>query len=140
MRSKEIDLRNYNNLISRIADILTQARTKVTREINQAQVLAYWEIGKEIVEFEQRGKKRAEYGEELIVRLARDMTDRFGRGFSERNLEQMRKFYLIFSQKSQTLSAESQKSQTLYGKSETLSRKSQIRQTLSDEFKFIKKK
>lgn len=57
---------------------------KAIREINRAQVLAYWEIGREIVEFEQRGKARAEYGEELIVRLAKDMIEKFGGGFSNR--------------------------------------------------------
>ena len=53
----------------------------------------YWEIGRRIVEFEQGGKKRAEYGKALLKRLSRDLVGRFGRGFSERNLEQMRLFY-----------------------------------------------
>ena len=48
--------KNYNNLLDRIANILVEARTKVVREINKAQVLAYWEIGREIVEFEQKGQ------------------------------------------------------------------------------------
>lgn len=105
MENKKIITRNYNNLIGKIADILTSARTKVIREINKAQVLAYWEIGREIVEFEQKGKERAEYGEERIARLSKDLTNKFGKGFSERNLEQMRKLYLTYSQKAQTLSA-----------------------------------
>jgi len=130
MENKEITKRNYNKLLDRIAEILAAARTKVVREINKAQVLAYWEIGREIVEFEQKGKIRGEYGERLIERLSRDMTEKFGRGFSERNIEQMRKFYLVYSQKAQTLSAESLKTQ----KSETVSRKSVIRQTLSVKF------
>jgi hypothetical protein len=117
MKNKMIRPVNYNNLLDRIANILGEARTKVVREINKAQVLAYWEIGREIVEFEQKGKIRAEYGEELIKRLSKDMTEKFGKGFSDRNLEQMRKFYLTFPQKSQTQSA-----------------KSAIRQTPSDEF------
>lgn len=62
MKNKEISLRNYNNLLNRIAKILIEARTKVVREINRTQVLAYWEIGREIVEFEQKGKTRGEYG------------------------------------------------------------------------------
>ena len=103
-------------------------------------MLAYWEIGREIVEFEQKGKVRAEYGEELIKILSKDMTEKFGKGFSERNLEQMRKFYLTFPQKSQTLFAESgdgQKSETVSRESviqQTLSVKSQIGRTPSDEF------
>jgi len=99
--------RNYNDLLDRIAGILASARTKVVREINRTQVLAYWEIGREVVEFEQKGKTRGEYGEHLIERLSEDMTKKFGKGFSERNIEQMRKFYLVYSQKAQTLSAES---------------------------------
>jgi hypothetical protein len=133
MKKKEVSSSIYSNLLDRIAKILAEARTKVVREINKAQVLAYWEVGREIVEFEQKGKVRAEYGEELIVRLAKDMTERFGRGFSERNLRNIRAFYLNFPIR-QTLSAEStegQKCQTLSGKSETVSRKSEIQQTLS---------
>lgn len=136
MKNKEIILRSYNNLLDRVAEILHQARTKAVREINKAQVLAYWEIGREIVEFEQKGKAKAEYGEELIVKLAKDMTEKFGRGFSERNLRNMRAFYLNFPIR-QTLSAKSleeQKLQRPSGKSVTPSRKSEISQTLSDKF------
>lgn len=107
-KNKGLTARTYSNLIERIGEILHQARTKVIREINRAQVLAYWEIGREIVEFEQKGKARAEYGEKLIVRLAKDMTEKFGRGFSERNLWNMRAFYLNFPIL-QTVSAESSK-------------------------------
>ncbi|MDH5186738.1 MAG: PDDEXK nuclease domain-containing protein [candidate division WOR-3 bacterium] len=105
MKNKGIILSNYSYLFNRIAEIIAEARTKVVREINTAQVLAYWEIGREIVEFEQKGKLRAVYGEALIVRLAKDMTERFGKGFSERNLRNMRTFYLNFPIR-QTLSAE----------------------------------
>jgi predicted nuclease of restriction endonuclease-like (RecB) superfamily len=65
----------------------------------------YWLIGRHIIEFEQRGKIRAAYGAELLKQLAADLSDRYGRGFSERNLEQMRLFYLGWP-KSQTPSAE----------------------------------
>ena len=112
--------RTYNGLVDRIGEILALARDNVIRQINQTQVLAYWEIGREIVEFEQKGKARAEYGKELIVKLSEDMTEKFGRGFSERNLEQMRKFYLTYSQKSQTLSDESQKYETVSVKFEPI--------------------
>jgi len=57
---KDISKSTYPDLINRITDILIAARTKVVREINKSQVLAYWEIGREIVEFEQKGKVRAE--------------------------------------------------------------------------------
>jgi len=72
-KDKVLTTRTYNNLFQRIAEILNQARTTVVREINRAQVLAYWEIGREIVEFEQKGKLRAEYGEEQLKRLSADM-------------------------------------------------------------------
>ena len=109
---KSITTKTYNNLLNRIAEILNQAKTKVVREINRAQVLAYWEIGREIVEFEQKGKARALYGEKLLKKLSADLSAKFGRGFSERNLEQMRKFYLTYSEKSQTLFAKSLMDQT----------------------------
>jgi len=135
MKNKTISTRNYSSLLDRIADILVEARTKAVREINKAQVLAYWEIGREIVEFEQKGKARAEYGEELIKRLSEDMTEKFGKGFSEMNLRNMRRFYLEFStQIQQTLSVKSHKFQTPSGKSETVSRKFTIRQTVSAKF------
>jgi len=132
---KEITTKNYGCLIDRIAEILTEARSKVVREINKAQVLAYWEIGRNIVEFEQKGKARAEYGEELLIKLSADLTAKFSKGFSERNLRNMRAFYLNFPIW-QTLSAKYQKFHTLSGKSETLSRKSKDKKcrTLSGKF------
>jgi len=134
-KNKVIGPRNYNNLLDRIANILVETGTKVVREINKTQVLAYWEIGREIVEFEQKGQLRAEYGEELIKRLSEDMTEKFGKGFSEMNLRNMRRFYLEFpTQIQQTLSVKSQKFQTPSGKSETVSRKSSIHQTASGKF------
>ena len=115
----KVRIRNYNNLLERIAGILASARTKVVREINRTQVLAYWEIGREVVEFEQKGKTRAEYGEELLKRLSRDMTEKFGRGFSPTNLKMMRLFYQAFPIR-QTMSDESQKQQTLSVKFEPM--------------------
>jgi hypothetical protein len=84
-------------------DILTETRTKVVREKNKAEVLAYWEIGREIVEFEQKGEMRAEYGEELLKKHLSYMTARFGKGFSRSNLQNIRLFYLAYP-KCQTLS------------------------------------
>ena len=104
MKNKEIVPKNYGSLFNRIAEILTEARSKIVREINKAQVLAYWEIGREIVEFEQKGKTRAKYGEELLKKLSADLSAKFGRGFSVDNLERMRRFYLTYSEKSETLS------------------------------------
>jgi predicted nuclease of restriction endonuclease-like (RecB) superfamily len=104
----------YQNLVDRIAEIFKQARAKAVREINRIQVLAYWEIGREIVEFEQKGKARAEYGEKLIKKLSKDMGKKLGRGFSEINLRNMRRFYLEFPiQIQQTSSVKSQINQGL---------------------------
>lgn len=150
MKNNKLSPRPYSNLLAKISTILIEARANVVREINKAQVLAYWEIGREIVEFEQKGKARAEYGEELIVRLAQDMTERFGKGFSKSNIFLMRQFYFTYPEKFQTLSGKSprtQKFQTVSGKSETLPNKpllpqtspdkSQISRTLSYEFEPI---
>lgn len=83
---------------------------------------SYWEIGRRIVEFEQGGQERAHYGEALLLRLAHDLSARFGSGFSRRNLQQMRLFYLAWPPEQiwQTLSAKSQAlpiSQILSGES-----------------------
>jgi hypothetical protein len=140
MKKKEVSLTTYSNLLDRIAGILAEARTKAVREINKAQVLAYWEIGREIVEFEQKGEIRAEYGERLLIRLSEDLTKKFSRGFSVDNLQLMRKFYITYAEKFQiyeTPSRKSQKYETSSVKSQipqTLSAKSQISQTPSDEF------
>src|SRR4030042_4437569 len=110
----QIGVNKYTSLIKRLAEIIHSARATAVRQINKAQVLAYYEIGSEIVEFEQKGKARAEYGEGLITRLSKDMTENFGKGFSEMNLRNMRRFYLeIPTRIQQTLSVKSQKSQTL---------------------------
>lgn len=134
MQNKEISTKTYNTLFDKIANILNEARAKVVREINRTQVLAYYEIGREIIEFEQKGKLRAEYGEELIKKLSSDMTTRFGKGFSEINLRNMRRFYLEFPiQIQQTLSVKSLKGK----KSGRLPRKSPIQQTRSANFEPI---
>src|SRR5437762_9283069 len=76
----------YGGLIGGIAELLEAARRNAARAVNALMTATYWEIGRRIVEFEQRGKKRAEYGEELLQRLAQDLTAKFGRGFSYPNV------------------------------------------------------
>lgn len=85
---------NYGRLVSDISGLLVQARRAAARTINSFLTATYWEIGRRIVEYEQGGKERAKYGEELLQRLGCDLTARFGRGFSDRNLLKMRAFYL----------------------------------------------
>ena len=74
--------------------MLESARHAAARAVNSVMTTTYWEVGRRIVEEEQRGRERAAYGERLIDRLSDDLTQRFGRGFSKVNLKQMRKFYL----------------------------------------------
>ncbi|RLG13353.1 MAG: hypothetical protein DRN71_04955 [Candidatus Nanohalarchaeota archaeon] len=95
--------KGYTSLISSISVLLEDARQRVYTEVNQILVKTYWQIGRSIVEFEQRGEERAEYGSRLLDNLSCDLTGKYGRGFSMDNLEKMRKFYLLFS-KSETLS------------------------------------
>jgi len=79
-----------------IADIIAQARRQSYCAVNSAMVEAYWQIGRMIVEEEQQGKERAEYGITLIKNLANRLTKDFGRGFSEQSLRNFRQFYLCF--------------------------------------------
>src|SRR5258705_7568328 len=108
--SRSVAIRpNYDGLVGGIAEILAAARRASARAVNALMTATYWEIGRRIVEFEQGGKERAEYGEELLLRLAADLTARFGPGFSRRNLQSMRLFYVAFPPHRilQTLSAKS---------------------------------
>lgn len=98
---------NYDNTFLKIAELLEKARKTTAQAINAFMTSTYWEIGRCIVEFEQNGEKRAQYGKGLLKRLSLDLTSKFGRGFSERNLEQMRVFYLEWPIP-QTLPAKSQ--------------------------------
>lgn len=95
-------------LYSQIVDLLQSAKNKVVRTVNHTMVLTYFEIGRMLVEEEQGGKERAEYGKEVVNGLSKILTKEFGKGFSVRNIEQMRQFYLTYS-KTQTLSAELEK-------------------------------
>ncbi len=92
-------------LINDIKEILHQARSSVYQTINTTMTKAYWEIGRRIVEEEQNGKERAEYGKALIKNLASELTKEFGKGFSVANLKNMRQFYLTFS-KGETASSQ----------------------------------
>jgi predicted nuclease of restriction endonuclease-like (RecB) superfamily len=84
-------------LFARVVAILEEARARVARAVNSEMILAYWHIGREIVEEVQRGAERAKYGEGVIRRLAARLTERYGRGFSKRNVEYIRAFYIAFS-------------------------------------------
>jgi predicted nuclease of restriction endonuclease-like (RecB) superfamily len=100
-----------SNYIAEIKELLKQARQKAYSAINFAMVEAYWQIGKRIVDEEQKGKKRAEYGKRILETVAKELTAEFGKGFSLRNIRDFRNFYLTFPTLlsiRQTVSAESE--------------------------------
>lgn len=110
----------YDALLSQIVSLLDTARRTSGRAVNHIITSTYWEIGRRIVEHEQKGSPRAEYGEQLMKQLARDLTERFGRGFSQTNIFQMRQFFLAHRKTFQTVSETSEsprKFQTVSGKS-----------------------
>ena len=82
--------------IAEIKQIIISARAKAHSAINSAMVEAYWLIGKRIIEEEQQGKNRAEYGQEIIQNLSKELHSEFGTGFSKRSLREYRQFYLTF--------------------------------------------
>lgn len=94
-----------DNFFNKVAEVLKQARISIVKSVNSTMVRTYFEIGKMIVEEEQAGKERAEYGEKMISELSKRLSTEFGKGFSLTNLKQMRSFYLTYS-KGQTLSDE----------------------------------
>jgi len=85
--------RHYSHIHEEIVAFLQAARTAAARSVNALMTASYWEVGRRIVEFEQQGETRAEYGEQLVEQLSKDLTRRFGRGFGRANLWQMRAFY-----------------------------------------------
>ena len=87
---------DYSGLHGAIVALLEAGRRAAARSINARMTAVYWEIGRRIVEFEQGGSDRAGYGEKVIRQLAVDLSSRFGRGFSQRNLWQIRAFYLAW--------------------------------------------
>lgn len=101
---------NNNQFFQDVSDILSQAKRQANTAINLAMVYAYFEVGRRIVEEEQKGKERAQYGSHLIADLSVYLSEHFTKGFSVTNLKQMRQFYLTYAH-------------------------DQIGQTLSDQFK-----
>lgn len=98
MRNKKLPaaqrFAGYDGLLVEISSLLESARRSAGRAVNALMTATYWQIGRRIVEQEQQGSDRASYGEELVDKLATDLTKRFGRGFSRTNVFQMRQFFL----------------------------------------------
>ena len=87
---------NYQILVDNIGGVMTTARSKALQTINFLLVESNWQIGKYIVEFEQNGNQRALYGQELLNNLSKDLTSKYGKGFSRSNLVYARKLYIAF--------------------------------------------
>jgi hypothetical protein len=86
----------YKKLLADIGFAIETARQNAVRAVNLELVKANWEIGRHIVEFEQQGNERAEYGSALLARLSKDLRLQFGKGFGRRNILDMRRFYLCY--------------------------------------------
>jgi hypothetical protein len=101
------ELAGYDDVLTGIVELLETARRTSARAVNAVMTATYWEVGRRIVEGEQQGAGRADYGTVLLKRLGSDLTKRFGRGFSWRNLYRMRLFYLAYANILPTASAKS---------------------------------
>ena len=86
----------YDLILGDISHVINAAKRSAARSINCIMTAAYWMIGQRMVEFEQKGRSRAAYGEEILGRLSIDLSQKFGRGFSRQNIQQMRQFYLLY--------------------------------------------
>ena len=115
----------YLQLLGDVSALLDEARRQSARSVNAVMTATYWLVGWRIVQFEQGGKQRADYGEKTLRQLSIDLTQRFGRGFSVDNLESMRLFHLCYPDASQPVSGNSEISSRNLAvrKSETPSRK-----------------
>jgi predicted nuclease of restriction endonuclease-like (RecB) superfamily len=132
---KKISQRKYNQLLANIGLTITAARSNAIKTINAQLVKANWEIGRHIVEFEQQGNERAEYGSELLARLSKDLQQNYGKGFGRRNVLDMRRFYVAY-QKWQTVSAKLSWSHyvALVGITDDTSRKFYEKQCVSENW------
>lgn len=96
-RRSEIVTDGYKDLLKDVSTMLEAGRRGAARSVNTIMTVTYWHVGRRIVEYEQGGKRRAQYGKELLAKLSVDLSSRFGRGFSKANLESMRRFYSTWS-------------------------------------------
>lgn len=84
------------NFLESVSNVLLQARKNAKTAVNLSMVYAYYEIGRMIVEEEQRGEKRAAYGKQILQELSKYLTNKFGKGYSAENLKLMRRFYVVY--------------------------------------------
>ena len=93
---KTVSPQTYSDLVAELSSLIERGRRTAVRSVNVTLVATSWLVGQRIVEYEQQGKRKAVYGEELLVRLADDLSSRFGKGYSKSNLFAMRAFYLAY--------------------------------------------
>ncbi len=91
-----VENKEYNELIENIDSVYNKAKSKIISSINVEMLDAYWKIGEDIVKFEQKGKLKAEYGKKLLINLSKDLSIKYGKGFSRSNLQYMRLFYIHY--------------------------------------------
>lgn len=103
MKLDKANEKELNDLIKKIKSIVINSRRNIGRSINSELLKTYWTVGKHIIEFEQKGKIKAEYGKQLLLKLSKSLTVQLGRGFSRSNLNYMRLIYLRYP-KCETLS------------------------------------
>tara|TARA_Y100000310_G_scaffold337301_1_gene424050 strand:+ start:13791 stop:14426 length:636 start_codon:yes stop_codon:yes gene_type:complete len=96
MEINKISNQQYNGLLSNISKIIEQGKREAYASLSNIIIKTYWEIGRQIVEFEQKGEKRAEYGKKLLDKLCKDLKTEHGKGFSRSNVYAMRQFYICF--------------------------------------------
>ena len=99
MSNKSVNTGLGEMLLIDIKQIVSQARNQVKQTVNNAMVQAYWQIGCLIVEDEQQGQSRAQYGKAQLKQLSNQLTQEFGKGFDITNLRNMRRFYLAFAKR-----------------------------------------
>ena len=133
-RTVSQDVSQYSGLVEQIGDLLQQGRRKAAYAVNNVLVQTYWQIGKYIVEFEQGGSERSEYGSKLLDRLSKDLTLLYGKGFSRFNLVYIRKLYLVY-QIGQTLSDQFENEPLQIGR--TVSYQFKKVQTLFGQFRTV---
>lgn len=97
---------DFAALVERVVTIIEEARSRVVRTVNSEMGLSNWHVGREIVEYVQRGEARAEYGEEVIEDLSQQLQSRVGRGYSTRNLWYFRDFYLTYRERPPSIRTE----------------------------------
>ena len=92
----ELQVNQYQQLLEQIAESYNQGRAQAVQAVNSQLLRTYWQIGQYIVEFEQEGDPRPQYGKQLLQRLSKDLKARLGKGFSQSNLSRSRQFYLYY--------------------------------------------